>query len=44
MNHPHRSGCANYRPVQLEAACQAGLAVPATLITRPPTSCGEYAT
>lgn len=43
LNHPHRSGYANYRPVQLEAARQAGLLVPATLITSDPAEARAFA-
>jgi glutathione synthase/RimK-type ligase-like ATP-grasp enzyme len=43
LNHPHRCGYANYRPVQLQAACRAGLAVPATLITSDPARAREFA-
>jgi len=43
LNHPHRSGYANYRPVQLEAARKAGLTVPATLITSDPAQARAFA-
>lgn len=33
LNHPHRIGYAEYKPVQLAAAARAGLTVPQTLIT-----------
>jgi ATP-grasp ribosomal peptide maturase len=33
LNHPHRAGYADYKPVQLAEAVRAGLAVPQTLIT-----------
>lgn len=33
LNHPHRVGYAEYKPVQLAAAVRAGLTVPRTLIT-----------
>jgi len=43
LNHPHRSGYANYRPVQLAAARRAGLTVPATLITSDPAKARAFA-
>jgi ATP-grasp ribosomal peptide maturase len=43
LNHPHRSGYANYRPVQLDAAHRAGLTVPATLITSDPAEARAFA-
>lgn len=43
MNHPHRSGYANYRPVQLMAARLAGLLVPPTLITNDPDRARAFA-
>jgi ATP-grasp ribosomal peptide maturase len=33
LNHPHRVGYAEYKPIQLAEAVRAGLAVPKTLIT-----------
>ena len=43
MNHPHHSGYANYRPVQLAAAHQGGLTIPATLITNDPVRARAFA-
>lgn len=36
LNHPHRVGYAEYKPVQLAEAVRAGLAIPKTLITNDP--------
>lgn len=36
LNHPHRSGYAEFKPVQLSEARAAGLTVPKTLITNDP--------
>lgn len=36
LNHPHRIGYAEYKPVQLQAAMTAGLRVPRTLVTNDP--------
>lgn len=43
MNHPHHSGYANYRTVQLMAARLAGLPVPPTLITNDPDRARAFA-
>ena len=44
MNHPHHSGYANYRTVQLMAARLTGLLVPPTLITNEPGQARAFAT
>lgn len=36
LNHPHRIGYAEYKPVQLQAAITVGLHVPRTLVTNDP--------
>lgn len=36
LNHPHRIGYAEYKPVQLRAAAACGLRVPRTLVTNDP--------
>lgn len=36
LNHPHHNGYADFKPIQLTAACRAGLAVPRTIITNDP--------
>jgi ATP-grasp ribosomal peptide maturase len=36
LNHPHRIGYCEYKPVQLQAAVTAGLRVPRTLLTNEP--------
>jgi ATP-grasp ribosomal peptide maturase len=36
LNHPHRIGFAEYKPVQLALAAQCGLTVPRTIITNDP--------
>lgn len=42
LNHPHRCGYADYKPVQLAEAVAAGLTVPATLITNDPAQAREF--
>jgi ATP-grasp ribosomal peptide maturase len=43
LNHPHHIGYAEYKPVQLAAAAQAGLVVPATIITNDPAPARTFA-
>lgn len=43
LNHPHRIGYAEYKPVQLQAATACGLAVPRTLITNDPDTAHAFA-
>jgi ATP-grasp ribosomal peptide maturase len=43
MNHPHHSGYANYRAIQLMAARRAGLLVPPTVITSCPAQARAFA-
>jgi ATP-grasp ribosomal peptide maturase len=43
LNHPHRIGFAEYKPVQLKCAARAGLRVPPTLITNDPPAAYEFA-
>jgi ATP-grasp ribosomal peptide maturase len=43
LNHPHRMGYAEYKPVQLAAAAQVGLRVPATIITNDPAEARAFA-
>lgn len=42
LNHPHRAGYADYRPVQLAVAARSGLEVPATLITNEPADARDF--
>ncbi|WP_035858695.1 ATP-grasp ribosomal peptide maturase [Cryptosporangium arvum] len=43
LNHPSRIGYAEYKPVQLATAGQAGLSVPRTLITNDPDDAQRFA-
>jgi ATP-grasp ribosomal peptide maturase len=43
LNHPHRSGYAEFKPVQLAEARKVGLTVPRTLITNDPAQAREFA-
>lgn len=43
LNHPHRIGFAEYKPVQLRAAIAAGLRVPPTLLTNDPQAAANFA-
>jgi glutathione synthase/RimK-type ligase-like ATP-grasp enzyme len=43
LNHPHHIGYADYKPVQLAAAAQAGLSTPATIITNDPARARAFA-
>lgn len=42
LNHPHRIGYAEYKPVQLHLATQCGLAVPRTIVTNEPETAREF--
>lgn len=43
INHPHRMGFAEYKPVQLSAAKQAGFSMPRTLISNDPVTVRAFA-
>lgn len=43
LNHPHHSGFAEYKPVQLRTAAEAGLLAPRTLLTNDPTAAHAFA-
>ncbi|TDD86412.1 ATP-grasp ribosomal peptide maturase [Actinomadura rubrisoli] len=43
LNHPHHSGYAAYKPMQLAEASSAGLLIPATLITSDPAEARDFA-
>ncbi|MGO1048779.1 ATP-grasp ribosomal peptide maturase [Crossiella sp. CA198] len=42
VNHPHKEAAAAYKPVQLSVAAQAGLEIPATLITNNPGTVAPF--
>jgi glutathione synthase/RimK-type ligase-like ATP-grasp enzyme len=42
LNHPHRIGFAEYKPVQRKCAARAGLRVPPTLITNDPGAAHSF--
>ncbi|MGI9001791.1 MAG: ATP-grasp ribosomal peptide maturase [Pseudonocardia sp.] len=42
LNHPHRIGYAEYKPVQLRTAVAAGLLVPRTLVTNEPDTARAF--
>lgn len=42
LNHPHRIGLAEYKPVQLRAARVCGLCVPRTLLTNDPAAARAF--
>ncbi|MGH4017251.1 MAG: ATP-grasp ribosomal peptide maturase [Pseudonocardiaceae bacterium] len=44
LNHPHRIGYAEYKPVQLRAAVACGLKVPRTLVTNDPETARAFVT
>lgn len=44
LNHPHRIGYAEYKPVGLRAAADCGLQVPRTLVTNEPERAREFVT
>lgn len=44
LNHPHRIGYAEYKPVQLSSAVAAGLLVPRTLVTNEPETARAFVT
>lgn len=44
LNHPHRIGYAEYKPVQLQVAIAAGLQVPRTLVTNEPGTARSFVT
>lgn len=44
LNHPHRIGLAEHKPVQLRTAEQCGLRVPRTLLTNDPTAARAFVT
>jgi ATP-grasp ribosomal peptide maturase len=43
LNHPARMAAAEFKPVQLDAAVQAGLHVPRTIVTSEPDYAAEFA-
>ena len=42
LNHPHRIGYAEYKPVQLRTAAACGLPVPRTVVTNDPAVAREF--
>jgi len=44
LNHPHRIGYAEYKPVQLQAAVRCGLSVPRTIVGNDPVAARGFVT